>query len=387
VAPAQLHYIDTPKALAEWVQLLRTAPIIGVDTESDSFHRYREKVCLIQMTAQGCDAIIDPLALPSLTPLADIFADPAHTKIFHDSGYDLVCLRRDFGFEVRGLFDTMLASRLLGVRQFGLAALLKARFGFEADKRYQRSDWAVRPLSPEQLAYARYDTHFLPQLQAQLAEELAACGRLVWALEDFARLPEAVNRQTARAPGPDPLAFWRVQGARALPPDALGRLRQLVLVREQTAEQLDRPPFKVLADWALLKLAEAPPASAAALVQSPSLRRAGADKLAPQLMAALARAEPVVGGPPPGAGRRRRSGRTLEPEARERFEKLRALRRTLASKLDVEPEVALGNALLEDLARAPPTDLASLGGRPELRGWRRPLFAQALFHALQQVAP
>jgi ribonuclease D len=382
VALPDLLYIDTQNALDKWAVHLSRASVIGVDTESDSFHRYREKVCLIQMTALGQDAIIDPLALDSLAPLADILADTSRVKIFHDAGYDLVCLRRDFGFAVRGIFDTMLASRLLGARQFGLAAVLKARFGFEADKRFQRSDWAQRPLSPEQLAYARYDTHYLPALHQALSEELAACGRLAWALEDFARLPEVAARLTGRAPGVDPNYFWRIQGAKGLSPEARGRLQQLFLAREVMAERVDKPPFKVLADWILVELAESPPADLADMKPRPGLRRAGIDKLGPELMAALEKAEPIVGKPPAGMGRRRRSGRALEPEARDRYEGLRELRRTLAEGLDVEPEVALGNALLEDLAKAPPTTLTALSERPELKGWRQPLFAQALFHAL-----
>lgn len=382
VALSELLYIDTQDALETWVAHLSRAPIIGVDTESDSFHRYREKVCLIQMTALGQDAIIDPLALDSLDPLASILADPGRVKIFHDAGYDLVCLRRDFGFAVRGIFDTMLASRLLGARQFGLAAVLKARFAFEADKRFQRSDWAQRPLTAEQLAYARYDTHYLPALHQELTDELAACGRLAWALEDFGRLPEIAARLTGRTPGVDPNNFWRIQGAKGLTPEARGRLQQLFLARETIAERVDRPPFKVLADWILVELAETPPADLADMKPRPGLRRAGIDKLGPELMAALAKAAPITGKPPAGMGRRRRSGRALEPEARDRYEGLRELRRTLAEGLDVEPEVALGNALLEDLAKAPPTSLAALGERPELKGWRQPLFAHALFHAL-----
>jgi ribonuclease D len=386
VAPPEPLYIDTHAGLIAWVETLSQATIIGVDTESDSFHRYREKVCLIQMTACGQDAIIDPLALATLAPLAPIFADPGRIKIFHDAGYDLVCLRRDFGFTPRGLFDTMVASRLLGVRHFGLAAILKARFGFEADKRYQRSDWAQRPLSAEQLAYARYDTHYLPALMTQLTAELQACGRLAWAQEEFERLPEVAARQAGRPPGIDPNAFWRLQGARALAPEARGRLQQLVMVREEIAEREDLPPFKVLAEKILLALAQSPPEDLQSLLQRPGLRRMAIDdSTGPELMAALSRAQPIEGSPPPGAGRRRRAGRSLEPEARDRYEALRELRRTLAVSINVDPEVALGNALLEDLARTPPMDLAALSSRPELCGWRQPLFAHALIEALRQA--
>ena len=118
-----LEYVDSPELLEEWIDHLRGAQRIAVDTESDSFHHYQEKVCLIQMTANGRDAIIDPLKLEDIQCLAEVFADPDRIKIFHDVGYDLLCLKRDFGFEIRGLFDTMLASRLLGKKKFGLASI------------------------------------------------------------------------------------------------------------------------------------------------------------------------------------------------------------------------------------------------------------------------
>ena len=375
-------YIETHDALVAWVEHISAAPFIAVDTESDSFHRYREKVCLIQMTALGRDAIIDPLALPDLSILAPMFANPAQIKIFHDACYDLICLHRDFDFRVQGIFDTMLASRLLGSRQFGLAAILRERFNFEANKRLQRSDWAQRPLSAEQLAYARYDTHFLPQLCQMLTDELRQAGRLSWALEDFERLPEVATRLLGREPTADEDGFWRVQGSRTLTPAAKGRLRALHMARDRIAARLDRPPFKVFGDWVLLELAKFPPESMEELQPRRGFRRAGIDKFGAEVMAALAEAEPIKGGPPPGTTRRRRAGRLLDPDARERYEALRVMRRTKADALDIEPEVVLGNALLEDLARKPPMVLDDLQSKPELRGWRGPIFAQDLFDVL-----
>lgn len=380
-------YIDTAKALEAWVNHASKATLVAVDTESDSFHRYREKVCLIQMTALGLDAIIDPLALDSLKPLEALFADPRYTKIFHDAGYDLICLHRDYGFKLRGLFDTMLASRLLGHRAFGLAVILRERFGFEANKKLQRSDWAQRPLSAEQLAYARYDTHFLPQLTEMLTAELKAAGRLDWALEDFARLPELSERAPVRDTAVDEHGFWRVQGSKALTPPQRGRLRALWNLRDRLAERMDRPPFKVFGDWVLMELSKNAPTSLNDMRPRPGLRRAGIDKFGPEIMAALAHAEPVKGGPPPGSGRRRRSGRLLDPDARDRYEALRDLRRSEADGLNLEPEVLLGNALLEDLARRPPTLIGELQERPELRGWRGPYLCKPILQLLTNPLP
>jgi ribonuclease D len=382
VAP---QYITDRAALLAWVEHLAKADVIAVDTESDSLHHYREKVCLVQMTALGLDALIDPLALPDLSPLAPVFADPKRRKIFHDAGYDLVSLGRDFGFRVQGIFDTMLASRLLGLKEFGLATILKARFDFVADKRLQRSDWARRPLTPAQLSYARYDTHFLPELARQLEQELRERNRLAWAEEEFARLPEVALRASPRPTGGDPEGFWRIRGVRSLSPVEKGRLRTLYAMRDIIAARLDRPKFKVLGDPVLIELAQNPPASLDALPR-PGLRRAGVDRFGQEILRALAEAKPVHGGPPPGSGRRKRAGRFLDAEVRERFDALRTLRREKADALGVDPEVALGNAALEDLARHPPATVEDVRSRADMRGWRRAVFADAIFTSLQTVA-
>lgn len=379
---APLRYIETEEALAAWVRHCERADVLAVDTESDSFHHYREKVCLVQMTVLGVDAIIDPLALGSLEPLRGVLEDPSRVKIFHDAGYDLLCLKRDYGFELAGLFDTMLASRLLGHKHFGLAAILRERYGFEADKRLQRSDWAQRPLSDAQIQYARYDTHFLAGLADSLARELEAAGRIAWAQADFARLPEIAQRAAPRSNGPDPNGFWRVKGVKAMSPEVLGRVRALHLVREQLAQQLDRPAFKIFGDDVLIELAKYPPRSRDDLTPRPGLRRAGVDRFGKDIWHALQSATPVHESAPKGATRRRRPARFMDPDARDRYDDLRELRRSIAEQLNLDPEVALGNAPLEELARNPPKRAGEIAKLPDFSGWRGDLFVGPLEQAL-----
>lgn len=377
-----LEYVDSPDALNNWVDHLKGADLIAVDTESDSFHHYQEKVCLIQVTAKGRDAVIDPLALEDIQPLKEVFADPTRVKIFHDAGYDLLCLKRDFDFEFEGLFDTMWASRLLGKRKFGLGAVLEERFGFMADKRYQRSNWAQRPLSDEQLHYARFDTHYLPELVGQLTAELQAMGRWEWALEDFARLPEQVGEPTGRKGEPDPDGFWRIKGLRGLNPTELGRVRSLYLVRDHLAQRLDRPPFKVFGDHIIIGIATRPPSSMDDFAPRPGLRQSGLSRFGPDILRALKKATPINHGPPPGAKRRRRTGRFQDPQVKDRYEALRVVRRELASGLDLEPEVLMGNAAIESLARKPPKSLEELKGREALVGWRGPIMSETLYRCI-----
>ena len=371
-------YIDTSEALLAWVDFLRSAEVIAVDTESDSFHHYREKVCLIQMTALGEDAIIDPLALDSLEPIREILADEKRIKIFHDAGYDLACLARDFGFELRGLFDTMVASRLLGSQSFGLAAILRERFNFEANKRLQRSDWARRPLSSAQIDYARFDTHYLEELSVQLTQELRVANRWSWAVEDFARLPEIALRNQARESRKDPDAWWRLRGVRTLSPAVRGRARVLYYLRERIAERLDRPPFKVFSDNVVIDIAKSPPKSASDLGPRRGLRRGGIQRFGAEIFKALEEATPVAGKAPSGSGRRRRFGRFLEPEARQLYETLRELRKEIAGELGIDPEVLLANATIENIAKRRPTNREELMQESQLNGWRGEFLANSV---------
>lgn len=373
-------YIETEARLVQWLEDCQGESVVAIDTESDSLHHYPEKVCLIQMSVKGRDALIDTLAV-DVEPLRGILSDAGTVKILHDAVFDLVCLKRDFQLEVCSIFDTMIASRLLGYQSFGLGPILKERFAFSANKKLQRSDWARRPLSSEQLDYARFDTHFLEQLRLVLIDELEAAGRLHWAEEEFRKLPGIAGRVRPRTPGSDPDAFWRVKGVRNLHPEVLGRVRALHRVRETIAERIDRPPFKVLSDAVLVEIALRPPARLQDFRPRPGLRRAGIDRFGEEIVEALSGATPVTGAAPRGL-RKKRHGRFLDPEARDRYEALRDARKQVAQRLGIDPEVALGNAALEQLAKSPPRSLSEVRGHSELVGWRAEYFADSIHSVL-----
>ena len=176
---------------------------IGVDTESNSLHAYRERVCLIQFSTAGTDYILDPLAFDDLNPLAQIFSDVQLEKIFHASEYDIICLRRDFGFTFSNIFDTMQAGRIPGRKLAGLDHLLEEKFGVKVNKRFQKADWGVRPLSHDLLLYARLDTHYLIPLRDLLQAELEQKGLWQLAQEDFRFEcnPNAMKPRGNRLPG------------------------------------------------------------------------------------------------------------------------------------------------------------------------------------------
>lgn len=252
-------------AVAELVARLRAEPIIAIDTESNSFHAYKERVCLIQISVPGGDWIVDPLAT-DVAPLGGVVFDGRET-VLHGADYDVRCLKRDFGWSLPNLFDTMVAARRLGVVGLGLLALVEARFGVRLSKAHQRSDWGRRPLSADQLAYAALDTYFLLRLRDLLAADLAARGLADEAKAEFRRIASARPHERIF----DPEGWRRLKGARELPEEARKALRALWIAREQRAGALDRPPFKVLGEHAMLEIARRRPDGIEALARIPGV--------------------------------------------------------------------------------------------------------------------
>ncbi len=251
------------------VQALAPCPVVAVDTESNSLHAYRECVCLIQFSTPDADFIVDAIGLPDLSRLAHVFANPTQQKVFHAAEYDIVCLRRSHGFEFTNIFDTMSVARTLGWPKVGLAAIVDTHFGVTLSKKYQRTDWKRRPLTPAQLDYARLDTHYLLRLRDQQLQTLTESGHWPEALEEFARL--ARLGRDAGGPGEDPAAFWRVTGARDLPPAQAAVLQALFAYRDARAERVDQPPFKIMGESTLLALARQCPRGAGDLQGLPGM--------------------------------------------------------------------------------------------------------------------
>ena len=368
--PAPVLVAD-PAALQQLVEILADEPAIGVDTESNSLFAYRERVCLVQFSTPTEDYILDPLAVPDLSALAPLFADPARQKIFHAAEYDVICLKRDYNFQFANLFDTMVAARTLGWPQLGLGALLEAHFGVKMNKRFQRADWGQRPLTGDLLDYARLDTRFLVRLRDLLGAELLAQGRLPEAQEEFARL----ERVAGAANGVNPNAFWRVNGARDLAPGQAAVLRELYEYREQQAERADRPPFKVMSDQTLLEIARAAPTSLADLEGVPGMtpqqiRRHGAN-----LLKAVRRGQSGPPARPPHYER--------EPDSvRERYDLLHQWRKRKAQARGVESDVIISRDALRELARTAPRTLAELEQIEHLGPWRREAYGQEILEII-----
>lgn len=349
-----------------------------MDSESNSFFAYRDRLCLLQVTADGEDFIVDPLALgEDLKALNPLLADPGIVKIFHAAEYDLMLLRQDLGAEVRGLFDTQVSMTLLNYQRTGLAHLLEENYGLKVSKKEQRSDWGRRPLSESQIEYARTDTHFLPDLYESLNQELVERDLLDMALGEFQRLEIEVLE-----PRKMDLEGWkRMKKARGLNGEAKARLRELFKWREKTAERIDKPTFRVLANDTLIDLAQNPPSDMRGLATRKGMGWPKAKKVGDQVMAALGKAVgqsidgPMVAKVDPAERRRRKL-------QRENYEALRNWRRKEADELGLPSERLMHRRHLEQISKHLPRTREDLLRTVSLNDWQRQNLEESLLELL-----
>lgn len=364
--------IATQPDLERLVQTLRSHPAIAVDTESNSLYAYQERVCLIQISIPDVDYIVDPLAPMDLSPLGEIFADPKIQKVFHAAEQDIAGLKRDFGFPFANLFDTMRAARILGWPRVGLADLLQERFGVYTNKRFQRYNWGLRPLSPEALAYAALDTRYLLPLRDMQVRELVQRCRMRQATETFERL----TRIPPAAPHYGPQAFWRVRDVYSLDERDRAVLWQLYLWRDRVAREGNRPPFRVMSDEVLIRLVRTRPHTPAELatkgrLPDPLIRRYGQ-----AILEAIRRGERSPAPSPPCL---------RHPEdATERYQALRAWRRRVAEARGVDPDAILPSTVLWALAERAPQTMRDLEEMDDLGPWARETWGPEIIEVLRQ---
>jgi ribonuclease D len=365
-------------SLGALVRDLAPYPVVAIDTESNSLHAYRERVCLIQFSTPAADYIVDPIKLPGLEPLAPFFANPGQQKVFHAAEYDLICLRRDYRFECRNIFDTMSAARTLGWPQVGLAAILDTHFGVTLNKKYQRADWKRRPLTPEQLDYARLDTHYLAALRDRQLQDLTESGRLQEAHEEFERLTRL--RGSLDNAGPDSGAFWRVSGARDLTPAQAAVLQALFAYREAQAERMDRPPFKVMGEATMMELARRAPSHGDDLRRVPGMTPEQIHRHGHGVLHAIQEGLRAPAQRAPQADRE-------SEEVRDRYDRLHTWRKDRARARGVESDVILPRTALWDLARHPPRTQGELAAILDFGPWRRETYGEEILALLSRVSP
>jgi len=367
-APYQM--IEQSADLEHFMKRIQSCPVLAVDTEANSLHNYVEKVSLVQLTARAADgtlhhAIVDPLADGiDMQKLAPMLADPAVVVVFHGADYDVVSMKRDFGYAITNVYDTMIAARAAGVQRFGLADLVGGYFGVTLNKKYQKHDWASRPISQEALDYAHLDTRYLPEIMDLLREKVASLGREDM-VEEECRL---VEDRTWVARAPDGNAFISMKGASRLPEKSQRVLREVYRFRERLAAARDWPPFKIMGNEAMLNIARTMPADARALQQAIGGHARLLQRHGPELLDAIATglvSEEELPRPEKKGG-----GRRFSREDDLLFNHLREWRNRQAATEQVEPAVVMNNQALQEIAARRPLTAEAVEQVPGIRRWQ-----------------
>ncbi len=376
--PAPL-YLDTADAVDHFLAGLSDVRAIALDTEGASFHRFVDRVYLLQLSTEHHEAIIDPLPIGIPAKLGVLLEDRDVEVILHDADYDLRLLHQDYGWRVTSLFDTRVAAQLLGLRSFGLAALLEQYFGVKLDKKHQRADWSMRPLPADMLDYAAQDTRYLLSLRDKLRVQLEQKGRWHWAEEEFRRAEGTRWEDEA-----ENTAFLRMKGARDLTRRELGRLRELAKWRDAIASDLDRATFRVAGNEVLLDLARLAPTNREGLFAIKGFPRGMSDARAQDALQAIARGNEVADADLPRFAKAQRWDR--DPDFDDRVSRLKTVRDRMAVEHDLDPGVLCSRDRMEAVARRNPRDIDELLGIPELRRWQAEVLGAGFVKALASSA-
>ncbi|MGQ0648565.1 MAG: ribonuclease D [Gemmatimonadaceae bacterium] len=369
-------YLDSPEGADHFLAAISGATTIAVDTEGASYHRFVDRIYLLQLSTAGRHAIIDPLRVPTPGKLGQLLESREVEVVFHDADYDLRLLHQDYGWRVTNIFDTRVAAQLLGIKAFGLAALLEQNFGVKLDKKHQRADWSMRPLPADMLDYAAQDTLHLIDLSQRLRTALERKRRWHWAQEEFRRL-EGTQWESE-----DPsTAFLRLKGARDLTRRELARLRELVLWRDDVARGMDRSTFRVVTNEALQEIAKRNPTRQAELGAIKGLNARLVEQRGRDILDALQRGNAIAEGELPRFPKAPRWERDADFD--EQVSRLKTVRDAAASRLELDPGVLCARERLEAVVRRKPARLEDLAEIRELRQWQIEELGEAFVDALR----
>jgi ribonuclease D len=369
-------YLDKPEEVDRFLSEISDVTELALDTEGASFHRFLDRIYLLQVSTRDKSAIIDPLPIGAPAGLGALLESKAVEVVFHDADYDLRLLHQDYGWHVANIFDTRIAAQLLGIKSFGLAALLEQFFDVRLDKKHQRADWSMRPLTRDMLEYAAQDTRYLLQLKDHMKGDLDRRGRLHWAQEEFARL------EGTRWDAEDAMeGFLRLKGARDLTRPELAVLRELVNWRDTVAAQLDRATFRVMGNEVLLDLSRNPPRSVSELAAIKGMPKGMIDRAGADIIAAVRRGLEVPEAELPRFPKSQRWNKDKEFDAR--VVRLKGVRDEVARALDLDPGVLCSRERLENIARSDAKTVAELEEVPGLRRWQIEVMGAGFIQALR----
>ena len=359
--------LTTSAQVSGLAHILLQERCIAVDTESNSRHRYPERVCLIQVATNSKVYLIDALAVDDMKPLGKVLADDRVVKVIHGADYDIRCLDREWGFQVRNLYDTSIAARFAGMNQIGLSSLAEVLLGVNLpkDAKLQKGDWSRRPLSQDALNYAAADVWYLQRIQKALESKLQTLSRSSWVAEECARLEQI------RYVAPDPeMAYLSLKGSRMLTGQEKAILKRLFILREAEARRLNRPPYYVLPHETLVHLASNRDKG---LSQTPSLKRQLDSRFGRLLRSAL---DSGLADPPISRSMRH-STQLATPDEKKRLQILKKWRVDLGRELFIDQDLIWPMVSLKRLAKSS-GKLGSELQSSEVRDWQREQFATSL---------
>lgn len=365
--------ITQTEQLEDLVARMLKEPVVAVDTESDSLFSFKEKVCLIQFSIPGEDFLVDPLALKDISALGPVFSDENIEKVFHAAEYDLLTMKRDYGFVFHNIFDTMLAARIVGRERVGLGSMLESEFDIKLEKKYQKADWGIRPLPKGMRAYARMDTHYLIKLSEKMKVALKETRREEIAAEDFLR----ISQVNGDMPAVQTVNIWRMNGAYDLTPQQAAILKRLAEYRQKIAKSLDVPLFKVIGNKALVAVAAVEAQTINDLGQIVILSGRHIDRHGRELIKAVAaglKDEPI----------KRPIKKRLPDDVHNRLEDLKQWRKETARGIGVESDVVLPKNVMIDLAHQNPNGSGDLLAVMESVPYRRNKYGAAILSVLKR---
>ncbi len=374
------HHVRSAEGARDLSDALRSAESFALDCEAAGFHRYSDRLCLVQVTVDDDTWVVDPLAFDIAPIFREALENPRQTVVMHGADFDLRLLRRDLGIRLRGLMDTQVQAALIGEEGLGLAALLEKRMGVRLSKKYQRADWADRPLTEDMLSYAASDTRYLRALTRSLADDVARLERGSWVAEECLALESVADEEPTEAKI-DPVV--RVKGARDLLPRQVTALRAALAWRDEIAKQRDRALFRVIGDPPLIAAALEGPRRVEDLVSikgfPKSLAREEGKELLRRLRSVAELPEEELVAYPRNV--RRGTGRP-PPELETLVDSLKQVRNEAAAEIGLPRGTLLANAVLISIARENPKTLLELQQVPGMRAWKAEVLGERVLERL-----
>ena len=357
---------------------LENEKAIGVDLESDSMFHYSEKVCLLQISTQTKNFLVDTVALKDLSLMKKIFRSKEILKVFHGADYDIRSLNRDFAIVVNNLFDTQIAARLLGFREYSLSHLLKQLLGVVIEKKYQKKDWSKRPLTAAMLDYAAKDSCNLLNMHRILERQLVEKGRISWA-EEESRILSKVRPHT----NTNNQLFTNFRGAGKLAPRSLAVLEAILQFREGIAKRFDVPCFKILGNKQIMELSKKQPTTKKALKATNCLSPKQLNSFETPLLKIINNAQNIPENKCPAYPNK--AAKSFDPMATKRIKALRLWRDSRAAELDIEPSLVCTNLQIQLLATKYPQDIKDVKNLSLIKDWQSRVFGMEIVNLLKST--